>query len=68
VRALWDLTERWTLPIGGDYGGCGIDHTRATWQAFDGVGYRLHIRGVRTNLQVRCRVLGINVEESGVRP
>jgi hypothetical protein len=67
VRTLWDLTERWNLRISGDYGGFGIDHARATWQAFAGVGYRFHIRGIRTNFLVGYRALGINFKESGVR-
>jgi hypothetical protein len=64
LRTFWDLTERWNLRLGGDYGGFDVDDVDETYNLAGTVGYRFMLGGVRSNVFAGYRYLYIDYQKS----
>lgn len=63
LRTFWDLTERWNLRLGGDYGGFDVDDLDETYNLAGTIGYRFMLGGVSSNVFVGYRYLYIDYEK-----
>jgi hypothetical protein len=62
-RAFVNLTERWNLRAGGDYGGFDVDNLKETYNVGGFLGYRFEIHGVSSNVFAGYRYLYIDFEK-----
>jgi hypothetical protein len=60
LRTIWDLTERWTISLEGDYGGFHVDHLDETWNFQGFVGFRFKTYGVSSIVFTGYRYLYID--------
>lgn len=62
ARTIIDLSERWSLTVGGDIGGFGVGSEFA-WQAYGVFNYRFDMWGADAALALGYRALGQDFEE-----
>jgi hypothetical protein len=63
---LWDLTKRWTLRIGGFYGGWDVDDLKKSWEFIGTVGYRFKMWNVSSQVFAGYKYLYVDYKKKGV--
>ncbi len=66
VNTLWDITKRWTLRLGANYGGFNVDGVNETYEFVGTVGYRFKMWGVSSKVFAGYRYLHIDYEKNAV--
>ena len=66
LNTLWDLTDRWILGLGGNYGGWHVDDMRKTYEFIGLVGYRFKMWDVSSKVFAGYRYLHIDYHKRGV--
>jgi len=67
LKTVWDLTDRWTLRLSGEYGGFHVNRVNYTWGAFGSIGYRVHIGRVPATVWAGYRALQFEYEKDDVK-
>jgi hypothetical protein len=63
LNTLWDLSDRWSLRIGGYYGGWGVDDVDGTYQIVGDVAYHFQAWDQPAKLFVGYRHLHLNYDD-----
>ena len=63
-NTLWNLTDRWILRIGGDYGGFDVDDVKETYQFVGLVGYRFELWGKSAKVFAGYRWVHVEYEKT----
>jgi hypothetical protein len=66
LNTLWDLTKRWTLRLGGNYGGWDVDDMKKTYEFVGTVGYRFKMWDVSSKVFAGYRYLHVDYEKRDV--
>ena len=66
LNTLWDLTKRWTLRLGGNYGGFHVDNVKKTYEFVGTVGYRFKMWDVSSKVFAGYRYLRVDYEKRNV--
>jgi hypothetical protein len=62
LNTLWDLTKRWTLRLGGNYGGFHQDNVKKTYEFVGTVGYRFKMWDVSSKVFAGYRYLHLDYD------
>jgi hypothetical protein len=65
VNILWDLTERWALRLGGNYGGWDVDDVNETYEGTGTISYHFKMWGKSSKVFVGYRYLRVDYEKKG---
>jgi hypothetical protein len=63
LNTLWDLTKRWTLRLGGNYGGWDVDDVKKTYEGIGTVGYRFKMWDVSSKVFAGYRYVHVDYEK-----
>jgi hypothetical protein len=63
LNTLWDLTKRWTLRVGGNYGGFHVDDVKKTYEFVGTVGYRFKMWDVSSKVFAGYRYVHVDYEK-----
>ena len=63
LNTLWDLTERWTLRLGGNWGGFHVDNVNTTYEFVGTVGCRFKMWGVSSKAFAGYRYLHVHYQK-----
>lgn len=66
VNTLWDLTKRWSLRLGGNYGGWDVDDVEETWEFVATVAYRFKMWNVSSKVFGGYRYLHLEYKKRGI--
>jgi hypothetical protein len=66
LNTLWDLTDRWILGLGGNYGGWDVDDMKKTYEFIGLLGYRFKMWDVSSKVFAGYRYLHIDYEKKDV--
>jgi hypothetical protein len=65
VNTLWDLTERWGLRLGGNYGGWDVDHVDETYEGIGTLSYNFKMWDVSSKFFAGYRYLHLDYKKKG---
>ena len=63
LNTLWDLTERWILRLGGNWGGWDVDNVHKTYEFVGTIGYRFKMWNVSSKVYAGYRYLHVTYEK-----
>ena len=66
LNTLWDLTKRWGLRLGGNYGGWDVDDVEKTWELIGTVAYRFKMWNVSSQVFGGYRYLHLDYKKKGI--
>lgn len=66
ANTLWNLTKRWGLRLGGNYGGWNVDDVKKTYEFVGTVAYRFKMWDVSSKVFAGYRYLHLDYKKKGV--
>lgn len=66
ANTLWNLTKRWGLRLGGNYGGWDVDDVKKTYEFVGMVAYRFKMWDVSSKVFAGYRYLHLDYKKKGV--
>jgi hypothetical protein len=66
LNTLWDLTQRWNLRLGGNYGGWDVDDVEDTWDLYGTIAYRFKMWDVSSQVFGGYRWLHLDYKKKGI--
>jgi hypothetical protein len=64
VNTLWDLTERWGLRLGANYGGWDVDHVKETYEGIGTLSYNFKMWDVSSKFFAGYRYLYLDIKKT----
>jgi hypothetical protein len=66
LNTLWDFTKRWSLRLGGNYGGFHVDDVDKTWEVDSSLAYRFKMWDVSSKVFVGFRWIHLDYQKKEI--
>jgi len=66
LNTLWHLTDRWSLRVGGNFGGWNVDNVESTYEVVGDIAYHFELWGQHAKAFVGYRYLYIDLDVGAV--